>query len=160
MTAKTEQPDEPDDIDRFRLELARNIERFIAKSLELWATCENTGCRRAKRCVGEDRVCMAKLDESLPPLSPEEERAHLIDFKIALDLRVRLGETGTPEQLEQAIREDKAARRAAMQRLEREVPAHGMEGTKLAPEQIDRGRNDCVADQDSAREPEPRITKL
>jgi hypothetical protein len=40
MTAKTNEQDEPADMDRFRYELAHDIERFIAKSLELWATCE------------------------------------------------------------------------------------------------------------------------
>ena len=48
MTTKTEELDEPYDVERFRIELALEIERFIAQSLEFWATCENTLCRRAK----------------------------------------------------------------------------------------------------------------
>jgi hypothetical protein len=156
MTAKTDEQDEPYDIERFRIELALDIERFIAKSLQTWTTCENTLFRRAKRCAGPNCECIAKWRESLPPLSPEQARAHLTDFKIALGLRLSLGETGTAEQLAEAIRNEKAARRAAMPLQESDMPAPGVEGTKLAPEKerIDR------AGQDRARERRPRITQL
>src|SRR5437868_2288851 len=92
MTAKTGEQDEPLDYDRFRTELARDIERFIANSLQLWATCENTVCRRARHCAGRDCECVAKWSESLPPVSPEQARAQLIEFKKALAVRVRLDE--------------------------------------------------------------------
>ena len=84
MTAKTGEQDEPLDYDRFRTELARDIERFIANSLQLWATCENTVCRRARHCAGRDCECVAKWSESLPLLAPEQARAQLIDFQKAL----------------------------------------------------------------------------
>jgi hypothetical protein len=151
MTAKTNEQEEPYDVERFRHELALEIERRVADSLEAWATCENKLCRRAKRCVSLDCECIAKWQESLPPLSPEEAKAHLVDFKIALGLRLSLGETGTAEQLAEAIREEKAARRAAMPLQESEAPV----GTKLAPEKQER-----IAEQDKAREPGPRITQL
>jgi hypothetical protein len=164
MTAKTKQQDGPYDVERFRHELALEIERFIAESLEAWASCENGMCRRAKRCAGQDCECIAKWQESLPPLSPEQAKAHLTDFKIALGVRIRLGEeTVTAEQLAEAIRNEKAGRRAATPLQESDMPASVVEGTKLAPEKqerINRAWNDCVAEQDKAREPGPRITQL
>jgi hypothetical protein len=164
MTAKTEQQDGPYDVERFRNETALEIERFIAEHLEAWTSCENGLCRRAKRCASPDCECIAKWRDSLPPLSPEQAKAHLTDFKIALDLRMRLGgETVTPEQLAEAIRNEKAARRAAMPLQESDMPAPVVEGTKLAPEKqarIDRAGNDDVKEQDRAREPGPRITRL
>ena len=165
MTAKTKEQDEPFDVERFRNELALDIERRVADSLEAWATCENTLCRRAKRCASQDCECIARWRESLPPLSPEEAKAHLTDFKIALDVRMRLGgETVTAEQLTEAIRNEKAARRAAMPLQESDMPAPVVEGTKLAPEKqerINRAWNDCVAEQArEQRAPGPRITQL
>jgi hypothetical protein len=164
MTAKTEEQDGPFDAERVRLELALEIERFIAEHLEAWASCENGLCRRAKRCASPRRECIAKWQKSQPPLSPEEAKAHLTDFRIALDLRMRLGgETVSAEQLAEAIRNDKAARRAATPRQESDTPAPVVEGTKLAPEKqarIDRAGNDTANEQDRTREPGPRITQL
>jgi hypothetical protein len=161
MTATTEEQDGPYDVERFRSELALEIQRFIAEHLQAWTSCENTLCRRAKRCASPDCECIAKWQESLPPLSPEEERAHLIDFQKALAVRIRLGETGTAEQLSEAIGNEKAARRAAMPQ-ESDMPAPVVDETKLVPEQparIDRAGNDDVTE-DRAREPGPRITQL
>jgi hypothetical protein len=163
MTTKTEQQDGPYDVERFRNELTLDIQRFIAEHLEAWASCENGLCRRAKRCASPDCECIAKWQESLPPLSPEEAKAHLTDFKIALAERIRLGETGTAEQLAEAIRSETAARRAAVPPQESDTPAPVVEGTKLAPEKqerINRAWNDDVTEQDRAREPGPRITQL
>ncbi|HEV7880972.1 hypothetical protein [Bradyrhizobium sp.] len=163
MKAKPKQQDEPSDVERFRYELALDINRRVAESLEAWTTCENARCRRAQRCAGPDCECIAKWRASLPPLSPEQAKAHLTNFKIALDVRMRLGETVTAEQLSEAIRKEKAARRAAMPLQESDMPAPVVEGTKLAPEKqerINRAGNDCVAEQDRAREPGPRITRL
>ena len=163
MTGKTSGQDEPSDVERFRYDLALEIERFIAQSLEAWATCENTLCRRAKRCAGQDCECLAKWSEALPPLSPEQERAHLIDFQKALAVRIGLGEENvTAEQLAEAIAKEKAAR-AALPVQDSDMPAPVVEGTKLAPqkqERIDRARNDCVTEQNSARETGPRIMQL
>jgi hypothetical protein len=163
MTTKTEEQDGPYDVERFRYELALEIERFIAEHLQAWASCENGLCRRAKRCASPDCECIAKWHESLPPLSPEEAKAHLTDFKIALAERIRLGETGTAEQLTEAIRNENAARRAAIPLQESDMPAPVVEGTKLAPEtqeRIERAGNDTVKEQDRTREPGPRITQL
>src|SRR5882757_1907511 len=152
MTAKTEEQDGAYDVERFRNELALEIERFIAKHLETWTSCDNGLCRRARRCASQDCECIAKWRESLPPLSPEEGRAHLTDFRKALDVRMRLrGETVTAEQLAEAIRQEKAARRAAMPLQESDMPASVVEGTKLAPEKqerINRAGNDDVKEQD------------
>jgi hypothetical protein len=161
MTAITNEQDEPLDDERFRIELALEIERFIAKSLEAWATCENSLCRRAKRCEGPNCECIAKWSESLPPLSPEQAKAHLVDFQIALGVRIGLGEETTAEQLAEAIDNEKAARRAAMPLQESDMPARVVEGTKQA--RVDRAGNDYVASlpaEEDAREPGPRITQL
>ena len=159
MTTKPKQQDKPFDVERFRLELARKLDRLVAEAIEGWPSCENTLCRRKKRCASRRYECIAKWRESLPPLSPEEAKAHLTDFQIALGVRMRLGgETVTAEQLAEAIREEKAARRAAMPLQESDMPARVVEGTKQ--ERIGRAWNDCVAEQNRAREPGPRITRL
>ena len=168
MTAKTGEQDEPYDVERFRYELALDIERFIAKHLETWTTCENGLCRRAKRCASPDCECIDKWSKSLPPLSPEEARAHLTDFTKALDVRMRLGgETVGAEQLAEAIRNEQAARRVAIPLQESDMPAPVAEGTKLALEKVEligRAWNDTMAsrpaEQDRARELGPRITQL
>jgi hypothetical protein len=156
MTAKIEEQDGPYDVERFRIESALEIERFIAEHLEAWTTCDNGLCRRAKRCASPDCECIAKWSESLPPLSPEEARAHLTDFTKALDLRMRLGgETVTAEQLAEAIRNEQAARRAAMPLQESDMPAPVAE-----QERINRGWDDDAMEQDRARDWGPRITQL
>ena len=168
MTVKTSEQDEPADAERFRNELALEIERFVTESLEAWATCENTLCRRARRCASRDCECIAKWRESLPPLSREEAGAPLTDFKIALGVRMRLGgETVTAEQLTEALGKEKPAGRAAMPPQESDMPAPVVEGTKLVPEKqelIGRAWNDTTASRpaghDRAREPGPRITQL
>jgi hypothetical protein len=158
MRATTDEPEESCDDDRFRYEVADRIRRFIAKSLQLWATCEDTACRRAKRCAGEECQCVEKWSETLPPLTLEQERAHLIDFQKALAVRISLGENVTAEQLAEAIGKEKAA----MACEESDMPAPVVAGTELAPEQerIDRARNDSVKEHDRTREPGPRITML
>jgi hypothetical protein len=162
MTAKIDVPDEYD-ADRFRIELAHQIERFIANSEQLWATCENTACRRAKRCAGQDCECVAKWSAALPPLSPEQERALLIDFKKALGVRIGFGtDSFTAEQLAEAISKEKAARAAMPQESGMQAPV--AKGTKLAPEQqerIDRALNDYLTEvEQPERDPAPRITQL
>ncbi len=159
MTAKPDEQDEPLDYHRFRIELARDIDRFIAESLQLWAACENTVCRRARRCASRDFECIAKWSESLPPRTPEQERAQLIEFQKALAVRIRLGENVTAEQLAEAIDRENAA----MPPQESDMPAPVVEGTQLAPEQqqgIDRALKDTVKEHDRTRKPGPRITQL
>ena len=163
MTAKTDEPDESLDAESFRYALARHIQRFIADNLQLWAACENRACRRAKRCASrEDCQAVEKWSESLPPGTPEQERAQLIEFKKALTIRISLGEDCTLEKLSEAIEKEKAERRAAMPWEESDMPAPGVEGTKLAPEQepINGARNDAVEEQERTREPGPRIARL
>jgi hypothetical protein len=163
MKAKPKQQDEPFDAERFRLELARKLDRLVAEAIEGWPTCENTLCRRKKRCASRDRECIARWRESLPPLSPEQVKAGVEDLKLSLDVRRRLGENVTLEQFEEAIRNEQAARRAAMPPQAAEPPAPVAEQTQLAPEQqarIDRAWNEYVAERDRARERRPRITQL
>jgi hypothetical protein len=163
MKAKPKQQDEPFDAERFRLELAQKLDRLVAEAIEGWPSCENTLCRRKKRCASRDRECVAKWRESLPPLSPEQIKAGVEDLKLSLDVRKRLGENVTLEQFEEAIAKEQAARRPAMPPQAAEPPAPVVEETKLAPEKqarIDRAWNEYVKEQDRAREPGPRITQL
>jgi hypothetical protein len=164
MTAKPKQQDEPFDAERFRLELARKLDRLVAESLEAWPACENTLCRRKKRCASRDRECIARWQKSQPPRSPEEIKAAVEDLKLSLDVRQRLGEGPvTAAQLEKAIHEEKATRRAAMPPQDGDATPPVVTETPLAPEkqhEIDRAWNQYVAEQDSKREPGPRITQL
>src|SRR3954454_5172307 len=147
MTANPNEQDGPYDIEAFRHQLARDIERFIAERLEAWSSCENGLCRRAKRCASPDGECTAKWSESLPPLTPEQARARLIDFQKALGVRIRLGEESvTAEQIAEAIDKENAA----MPLQESDLPPPVVEGTKLAPdhERINPARNDTVKEHD------------
>jgi hypothetical protein len=166
MTAKLKQQAEPFDAARFRKELGLKIQRLVAESIAGWPTCENTRCRRAKRCASQDYECIAKWRESLPPISPEEAKARMEDFRIALDARRRLGRSVTKEQLTEAIRKEKEARRAATPQAAN-TPAPVAEETQLAPEKVERinrAWNDYVAslpaEEDRAREAGPRIRML
>jgi hypothetical protein len=164
MKAKPEQQSPPVDIERFRKELELKIQRLVAESLEAWPTCENTLCRRKRRCASRDRECIAKWRESLPPLSPEQVKAGVDELRIALDVRRRLGgESITMEQFTEAIAKEQAARRAALPPQEGDATPPVAEETKLAPEKqerIDKAWNEYVAEQDRTRERGPRITQL
>jgi hypothetical protein len=174
MKAKREQQSPPEDMERFREELSLKIQRLVAESLEAWSTCDNVRCRRDRRCASQNRECIAKSQESLPPpLSPEEADARLQDFRIELKMRARLsGESVTEEQLAEAIRKEKAARRAAMPPPDGEPPPPVAEETQLSPEKqerINRAWNDYVASlpaegaedaDERKRERRPRITQL
>jgi hypothetical protein len=163
MKAKPKQQDAPFDAERFRIELARKLDRLVAEAIEAWPSCENTLCRRKKRCASRGRECLAKRRASLPPHSPEEIKAGVEDLKLSLDVRRRLGENVTLEQFEEAMCKEREARRAALPPQAAEPPAPVVEEIKLAPEQqarIDRAWNDYVKEQERAREPGPRITQL
>jgi hypothetical protein len=165
MKAKPKQQEERIDAERFRLELARKLDRLVAEAIDGWSTCENPRCRRARRCASPRRECIAKWQKSRPPLSPEEIAEGMQDLRISIEVRKRLGEGVTAAQLEKAVHQEKAARRAAMQPHGGEPPR--VEETPLAPEPqalIDRESNDDVAsqpaEQGKARERRPRITQL
>jgi hypothetical protein len=167
MTAKPEQQSPPVDIERFRQELDLKIQRLVAESLEAWATCEDKRCRRAKRCVSLDRECIAKSQESLPSLSPEEAAQRLADFRRDLDMRIAGLPLDEPSAKAKKSRGNKSgstpATGSAQGDNDREALAPAAEETQLAPkkqERIDRAWNDYVKEQDKAREPGPRITQL
>jgi hypothetical protein len=163
MTAKTEEQDGPFDAERFRIELAHKLDRLVSDTMEGWRQCDNAECRRARSCASDGFECIAKLEKSQPPRSPEEIKAGVADLKLSLDVRRRLGENVTLEQFEEAIAKEKAARRAAMPPQAAEPPAPVVEETQLAPQKqarIDRAWNDYVKEQDRKREPGPRITQL
>ena len=80
MKAKPEQQSPPLTSQRFRKELALRLQRLVAESLEAWPTCENTRCRREKRCAS--RLVNASPDgvNRCRRLSPEEAKARLQDL--------------------------------------------------------------------------------
>jgi hypothetical protein len=174
MKAKREQQSPPEDIERFREELGLKLQRLVAESLEAWPTCDNVRCRRAKRCASEDRECIAKWQESLPPVSPEEARQRLADFRKQLELRM----AGLPldEEPVKPVRAKKPRNKAAATTTNNSTQADGENKTSapaayeqppLSPEKaerIDRIWNDYVAslpaEEDKPREPGPRITQL
>jgi hypothetical protein len=163
MKAKREQQSPSVDAERFRLELAYKLDRLVSDTMEGWRRCDNAECRRVRSCAGDGFECLAKLQESQPPHSPEEIKAGVADLKLSLDVRLRLGENATFEQFEEAMCREREARRAAMPPQAAEPPAPVVEETKLAPEtqaRIDRAWNEYVAEQDKARAPGPRITRL
>jgi hypothetical protein len=163
MTVKSKEQKERIDAERFRLELARKLDRLAAEAIDGWSTCENPRCRRARRCASPRRECIAKWQESQPPLSPEQIAAGVQDLRLSLDVRMRLGEGATAVQIEKAIHDEKAARRAAMPPQHREPLPPVVEETPLAPEKqerIDRAWNEYVGEQDKPRERRPRITQL
>ena len=162
MKAKPEQQS-PVDAERFRIALAHKLDRLVAEAIEGWPTCDNTLCRRKKRCASRDRKCIAKWQESQPPHSPEEIKAGVEDLKLSLDVRRRLGENATFEQFEEAMCKEREARRAALPPQAAEPPAPVAEETKLAPEtqaRIDRAWNEYVKEREREREPGPRIRRL
>jgi hypothetical protein len=176
MKAKREQQSPPEDMERFREQLSLKIQRLVAESLEAWSTCDNLRCRRDRRCASRNRECIAKSQQSPSPLSPEEAQARLRDFKIELEVRIRLsGQSVTAEQLTEAIRKEQAARRAAMPPPDDEPLPAVAEETQLSPEKqerINRAWNNYVASlpaqgaetaedaDERRREPGPRITQL
>ena len=81
MKAKREQQSAQVNIKRFREELGLRIARLAAESVEAWPACDNLRCRRARRCAGADRECIAKRQPSLPPVPPAEKTQRLDDFR-------------------------------------------------------------------------------
>jgi 5-methylcytosine-specific restriction endonuclease McrA len=172
MTAKPKPQAEPFDAARFRKELGLRIQRLVAESLEAWPSCDNVRCRRAKRCASEDRECIRKWSESLPPISPEEAKQRLADFRRDLEKRragLPLGEPTKPKQAKERRGNKPASTPAttAQRDNDHEATPPVAHEPQLSPEKaerIDRIWNDYVAslpaEEDKPREPGPRITLL
>jgi hypothetical protein len=165
MKPKPERPSSKEGA-QFRKEISLRIQQLVAESLEGWSTCENTQCRRAKRCASKKYECIAKWKASLPPLTPEEEQQRIDEFRIAIKRR----QAGLP--LGEAANTSRGEKPAATSAAG--TPPQG-EGAKtppvaaepqLPPEKqarIDRMWNDYVEAEDKPdrmREPGPRITQL
>jgi hypothetical protein len=160
---KPRQRAKPLEPERSRKELGLRLQRLVAETIHGWNDCGNAQCRRERRCAGEGFECIAKWRESLPPLSPEQAEARLQDFRIEIGARKRLsGESVTAEQLTEAIRKEKAARRAAMppQDGDDAAPAAGEMQLAEKQEPINPACNEPAAEPDRARAPGPRITQL
>ena len=163
MKVKREQQSPPEDIERFRIELAHKLDRLMADAIEGWRSCDNVQCRRAKRCASEDRECIAKWQKSRPPVSPEQERRAMHELKQALEA----GMAGLPMPWEAEPAAATAADHSSQGSGDDKAPAPVAEEPQLSPEkaaQIDRIWNDYVAslpaEQDRTRERGPRITQL
>jgi hypothetical protein len=171
MTLKPKQQAEPFDAERFRKELGLKLQRLVAESIEGWPACENKRCRRAKCCASRKYECIVKWRKSLPPLSPEQAAQRLADFRrdiLARKAGLPLGEASIEPAQAKKPRGNKPASPAATFAAQGDndcaAPAPVAEETQLAPEKmerINRAWNDTVAslpaEQDSEREPPPRI---
>lgn len=60
----------PQDIDAFRLELARRIGRFVADRKQYWRSCKQPACRRRRACMAPRVQCSNA--PPLPPMSAEQ----------------------------------------------------------------------------------------
>ena len=82
----------PQDMDEFRFDLARRIDRFVADRLGCWERCDERECRRARACRSPQIQCPI-----LPPppvLTPEEDAKWRAEFYDALKARVAEIEQG------------------------------------------------------------------
>jgi hypothetical protein len=170
MKGKREQQS-PEDIERFRIELAQKLDRLVADAIEAWRRCDNMKCRRAKRCAGDDFECIAKLQKSRPPVSPEQAQRGAEELKRALEARM----AGLPMPWEAEPAKQPRAKKVATTTSnstqgegddKAQAPA-AYAPLPLSPEkqaEIDRAWNDYVAslpaEKDKPRERRPRITQL
>jgi hypothetical protein len=74
----------PQDIDEFRLELARRIMTVLG----LPERCRERACRRGRRCAGRDLRC--QRDFPGPPMTRDEEAEALARVQRMLKRRVEL----------------------------------------------------------------------
>ncbi len=179
MKAKHQQQSPPEDIERFRKELSLKLDRLVAEAIEGWTTCDNTQCRRAKRCASDRRECIAEWQKSQPPRSPEEIAQGMADLRKMLETRM----AGLPLAKEpvKPARAKKPRRKAAATATDNSMQDNGDDKTRapaayepppLSPEKqerIDRAWNDYVASlpaegaedaDERKRERRPRITQL
>ena len=166
MKSKREQQSPPEDIERFRIELARKLDRLVADAMEGWRRCDNVQCRRAKRCASDDFECIAKLEKSRPPVSPEQMQRGMHELKRALEARMAglpLPWEAEPANKAAATATDRSTRGNG----DDKAPAPIAQEPSLPPEvaqRVDRIWNDYVAslpaEDDRTRERGPRITQL
>jgi hypothetical protein len=172
MKAKREQQSPPEDIERFRIELAHKLDRLMADAIEGWRKCANVQCRRAKRCASDGFECIAKWQKSRPPVSPEQAQRGADELKRALEARM----AGLPMPWEAEPAKKPRGKKTAATATECSMPGNGGDKTlapvaeeppPLSPEvadRIDRIWNDYVAslpaEEDKPRAPGPRITQL
>ena len=50
--------DMPEDMDEFRNDLARRINRFVADRTDCWKRCNDSECRRARSCRSPEIDCL------------------------------------------------------------------------------------------------------
>ena len=61
----------PENIDEFRTELARRINRFIGDRKKYWRGCKELSCRRRRACLAPRIHCSNA--PPLPPSTPEQQ---------------------------------------------------------------------------------------
>jgi hypothetical protein len=62
----------PENIDEFRNELARRINRFVAEQQQYWRGCKERACRRSRACCAPHIRC-----SNAPPLPPDPDGQRL-----------------------------------------------------------------------------------
>jgi hypothetical protein len=176
MTAKPKQQAEPFDAERFRIELGYKLERLVSDVIKGWRRCGNAECRRARSCVSDGFECIAKWQESRPPVSPEEAQRQASELKRDLDAyRAGLPLPEKPEPAKKRRRKKPASTSARpAEGDDNRAPVPVAKQPKLAPEQqarIDRAWKEYVASlpaedaeteeaDERKRERRPRITQL
>ena len=61
----------PENIDEFRNELARRINKFIGDRKKYWRSCKELSCRRRRACLAPRIHCSNA--PPLPPSTPEQQ---------------------------------------------------------------------------------------
>ena len=89
----------PQDMDEFRNDLARRINRYVADRQGVWERCDERECRRARACRSVQIRC-----PMLPPppvLTPEEDAQWRAELYYALKARVAEIEQGETDGIDQ-----------------------------------------------------------
>ena len=65
----------PENIDDFRNELARRINRLVSNEKHRWSTCRERSCKRGRQCFAPHGRCSNR--EPLPPMTAEQTARHM-----------------------------------------------------------------------------------
>jgi hypothetical protein len=83
----------PENIDEFRTELARRINKFIGDRKKYWRGCKEPACRRRRACLAPRIRCSNA--PPLPPSTPEQRArtmAHVQRVMREIEARREQGE--------------------------------------------------------------------
>ncbi|HWK95319.1 MAG TPA: hypothetical protein VNR39_07840 [Pseudolabrys sp.] len=90
----------PQDMDEFRFDLARRINRYVANHLGCWERCDERECRRARASRSPQIAC--PISPPPPVLTPEEDAQCRAEFYDAIKARMaeieQAGDDGIDQQ--------------------------------------------------------------